>query len=169
MLPNNNYIVRRLGTNKTQLLHRIRLRKFTPQAPLADIFVRETDWQKDDQMPMMIYMPNHGIQILDLIRLKMVLQNTQRTLKKLNILQFKYLMITAHPPQDLPKMAGGAQWNRPLNQIKIATITKMKFHNTSVKMIKIPEKPKKNQIIHRLMIPKKPQKIPKTPHCKKNP
>ena len=42
--------MRRLGTNKTQLLHRIRLRKFTPQAPLADIFVRETDWQKDDQM-----------------------------------------------------------------------------------------------------------------------
>ena len=36
VLPNNNYIVRRLGTNKTQLLHRIRLRKFTPSAPLAD-------------------------------------------------------------------------------------------------------------------------------------
>ena len=51
MLSNNNYIVRRLGTNKTQLLHCIRLRKFTPQSPLADIFVRETDWQKDDQMP----------------------------------------------------------------------------------------------------------------------
>ena len=51
VLPNNNYIVRRLGTNKTQLLHRIRLRKFTPQTPLADIFVRESDWQKDDQMP----------------------------------------------------------------------------------------------------------------------
>ena len=47
--PNKNYIVRRLGTNRTQL-HRIRLRKFTPQAPLADIFVRETDWQKDDRM-----------------------------------------------------------------------------------------------------------------------
>ena len=46
VLPNNNYIVRRLGTNKTQLLHRIRLRKFTPGAPLADNFVRETDWQK---------------------------------------------------------------------------------------------------------------------------
>ena len=27
------------------------MRKFTPQAPLADIFVRESDWQKDDQMP----------------------------------------------------------------------------------------------------------------------
>ena len=51
VLPNHNYIVRRLGTNKTQLLHRIRLRKFIPQAPLADIFVRETDWQKDDQTP----------------------------------------------------------------------------------------------------------------------
>ena len=50
MLPNNNYIVRSLGTNKTQLLHKIRLRKMTPQAPLAVIFVRETDWQKDDQM-----------------------------------------------------------------------------------------------------------------------
>ena len=51
VLPNKNYIVRRPRTNKTQLLHRIRLRKFTPQAPLADTFVRETDWQKDDQMP----------------------------------------------------------------------------------------------------------------------
>ena len=50
VLPNNNYIDRRLGTNTTQLLHRIRMRKFTPQAPLADIFVRESDWQKDDQM-----------------------------------------------------------------------------------------------------------------------
>ena len=51
VLPNKNYIVRRLGTNKTQLLHRIRLRKFTPQAPLAYIFVSETDCQNDDQMP----------------------------------------------------------------------------------------------------------------------
>ena len=33
------------------MLHRIRLQKVTPQSPLADIFVRETDWQKDDQMP----------------------------------------------------------------------------------------------------------------------
>ena len=33
------------------MLHRIRLRKVTPQAPLADIFVREADWRKDDQLP----------------------------------------------------------------------------------------------------------------------
>ena len=45
---NSNYIARRLGTNKTHLLHRIRLRKFTPQAPLADTFVRETNWKKYD-------------------------------------------------------------------------------------------------------------------------
>ena len=50
VLPNNNYIVRRLGTHKTQLLHRIRLRKYTPQAPLADNFVRETEWQKEDTL-----------------------------------------------------------------------------------------------------------------------
>ena len=28
----------------------MRLRKFTPSAPLADNFVRETDWQKDDNI-----------------------------------------------------------------------------------------------------------------------
>ena len=35
-LPNNNYIVRRLNTNKTQILHRIRLKKFVPNTPLED-------------------------------------------------------------------------------------------------------------------------------------
>ena len=50
VLPNNNYIVRRLGTNKTELLHRISLRKFIPSAPIADNFVRETDMQKDDNI-----------------------------------------------------------------------------------------------------------------------
>ena len=40
LLLNPNYNVRRLETNKTQLLHRIRLRKINPQAPLADICVR---------------------------------------------------------------------------------------------------------------------------------
>ena len=31
VLPNNNYIVRKLNTNKTQILHRIRLRKYNPE------------------------------------------------------------------------------------------------------------------------------------------
>ena len=33
-----------------QLLHRIRLRRCTPQALLANNFVRETDWQKEDTL-----------------------------------------------------------------------------------------------------------------------
>ena len=43
------YLDRRLGTSKTKLLHRIRLQQFTSPAPIA-IVVRETDWQKDDQI-----------------------------------------------------------------------------------------------------------------------
>ena len=113
VLPNNNYIVRRLGTNKTQLLHRIRLRKFTPQAPLADIFVRETDGQKDDQMPIAnddLYAQswNTNFRILGLTRLKIALQSFHKTLKMLNILRFKYRMKTTHPPQDLQKTVGEA-------------------------------------------------------------
>ena len=41
VLPNNNYIVRRLNTNKTQILHRIRLKKFVPNAPLEDKYNEE--------------------------------------------------------------------------------------------------------------------------------
>ena len=33
VLSNDNYFVRRLNTNKTQILHRIRLKKFVPNAP----------------------------------------------------------------------------------------------------------------------------------------
>ena len=36
VLPNNNYIVRKLNTNKTQILHRIRLRKYNPEKPPED-------------------------------------------------------------------------------------------------------------------------------------
>ena len=38
VLSNDNYIVRRLNTNKTQILHRIRLKKFVPNAPLEDTY-----------------------------------------------------------------------------------------------------------------------------------
>ena len=40
-----------LEGNKTQLFHQIRLPNFTTQAPLAESFLPEADWQKDDQMP----------------------------------------------------------------------------------------------------------------------
>ena len=50
VLPNNKPIVRRLGTKKTQILNRIRLRKSTPSATLVDRFVRKTDWQNDENV-----------------------------------------------------------------------------------------------------------------------
>ena len=34
--PNNNYFVRKFNTNKTQILHRIRLRKYNPETPPED-------------------------------------------------------------------------------------------------------------------------------------
>ena len=49
VLPNNNYIVRRLNTNKTQILHRIRLKKFGPNAPLEDQY-KEEKLQPDESI-----------------------------------------------------------------------------------------------------------------------
>ena len=48
-LPNENYIVRRLNTNKTQILHRIRLKKFVPNQPLEDNF-SEQRLQPDEEI-----------------------------------------------------------------------------------------------------------------------
>ena len=41
VLPNDSYIVRRLNTNKTQVLHRIRLKKFVPNTPLVDRYSKD--------------------------------------------------------------------------------------------------------------------------------
>ena len=49
VLPNNNYLVRKLNTNKTQILHRIRLRKYNPEKP-PDNNYQETQWQTDDNI-----------------------------------------------------------------------------------------------------------------------
>ena len=43
VLPNNNYLVRKIDTNKTQVLHRMRMRQFTPRQPQADITVEPQD------------------------------------------------------------------------------------------------------------------------------
>ena len=48
-LPNNNYIVRRSNRNKTQILHRIRLKNFVPNAPLEDKF-KEEELQPDEEI-----------------------------------------------------------------------------------------------------------------------
>ena len=50
VLPNNNYVVRKIGTNKTQGLHRIRLRQFTPFQPIPDTPVTQCEWQPDPEV-----------------------------------------------------------------------------------------------------------------------
>ena len=56
VLPNNNYIVRKLNTNKTNILHRNRLPKYNPEKPPEDNY-QEAQWQIDDNIvvPQMIY------------------------------------------------------------------------------------------------------------------
>ena len=49
VLPNENYIVRRLNTNKTQILHRIRLKTFVPNQPIEDNF-RQERLQQDEEI-----------------------------------------------------------------------------------------------------------------------
>ena len=50
VLPNNNYLVRKIGTNKTQILHRMKLRQFTPRQSLSDIPVTQREWQPDPEV-----------------------------------------------------------------------------------------------------------------------
>ena len=65
VLPNDNYIVRRLKTNETQILHRIRLKKFVPNTPLENKYAKEK-LQPDDEIIIRQddYTPSHGKQIL---------------------------------------------------------------------------------------------------------
>ena len=48
-MPNGNYIVRNFNSNKTQILHRIRLRKYEPNTVLQDIRP-EGNLQPDDEI-----------------------------------------------------------------------------------------------------------------------
>ena len=49
VLPNNNYFVRKLKTNKTQILHRIRFRKYNSESPPEDKY-QEVQWPIDDNI-----------------------------------------------------------------------------------------------------------------------
>ena len=49
-LPNNNYVVRKFSSNKTQFLHRMRLRQFTPRQPIPDTPVTPREWQPDPEV-----------------------------------------------------------------------------------------------------------------------
>ena len=50
VLPNNNYLVRKIGTNKPQVLHRMRMRQFAPRQPLNDMRIRPQDWKPDPEV-----------------------------------------------------------------------------------------------------------------------
>ena len=50
VLPNNNYLVRKTGTNKTQVLHWMRIRQFTPRQPPADITVKPQEYKSDPEV-----------------------------------------------------------------------------------------------------------------------
>ena len=50
VLPNNNYLVRKIGTAKTQVLHRMRIRQFTPRQPPADIQVNPLEYKPDPEV-----------------------------------------------------------------------------------------------------------------------
>ena len=47
VLPNKNYLVRKIGTNKTQVLYRMRMRQFRPRQPPADIPVKPQEYKSD--------------------------------------------------------------------------------------------------------------------------
>ena len=50
VLPNNNFLVRKTGTNKTQILRRMRLRQFTLRQPIPDTPITLREWQPDQEV-----------------------------------------------------------------------------------------------------------------------
>ena len=50
LLPSNNYLVRKIGTNRAQILHRIRLRQLTPRQPIPDIPITPRERQPDPEV-----------------------------------------------------------------------------------------------------------------------
>ena len=50
ILPYYNYLVRKIGTNKTRVLHWMRMRQFTPHQPPADITVKPQVYKSDPEV-----------------------------------------------------------------------------------------------------------------------
>ena len=40
LLPNNNYLIRKIGSNKTEILHQMTLRQLKPRQPIPDIPIK---------------------------------------------------------------------------------------------------------------------------------
>ena len=141
------------------------MRKFTPHAPLADIFVRESDWQKDDQMPVahddlyaQSWNTNFGPNPFE----DGPPDHTQNT-DDIECVHVEVPEINLPTSLEFLKNSGGS----PVEQ---STDREEENHdNKKFKMMrqKSPKKPQKKQ--HQKHKPKKPQKTHKIPHCKKNP
>ena len=50
MLPNNKLLVRKIGTSKTQIIHRMRLRQFTPRQLIPDLPITPREGQPDPEV-----------------------------------------------------------------------------------------------------------------------
>ena len=50
VVPNNNYLGQKIGTNRTQVLHRTRMRQFTPRLPPAEITVNPQEYKSDPKV-----------------------------------------------------------------------------------------------------------------------
>ena len=50
VLPNSNIVVRKIGTNKTQILHRMRLLHFMPRQTIPHTPVTPREWQPDPEI-----------------------------------------------------------------------------------------------------------------------
>ena len=50
VLPNNNSLVRKNGTNRRQILHRRRLQQFTPHQPIPNIPIKPRECQPDPEV-----------------------------------------------------------------------------------------------------------------------
>ena len=50
VLLNNKYLVRKIRTNKTQALHRLRMRQSTPHQPPTDTTVKPQDYKSDPEV-----------------------------------------------------------------------------------------------------------------------
>ena len=62
VLPNNNYLTRKIGTNETQILHRMWLRQFTPANPYQTYQSQHVNVNQTRKLSlnMMINTPEHG-------------------------------------------------------------------------------------------------------------
>ena len=50
VLSKNNYLVGKVATNKTQVLHRIKLQSYTPRQPFADLHTTSQEWKPDTEV-----------------------------------------------------------------------------------------------------------------------